>query len=114
NGSGATLRASTDANVADLDHRRDVSVGRNIALELSGNGSKRLHKILNRFAGEPAYRCERRRLAGRLAAAANFDRDRLDGRAEKPFRHGHVVVEVVLNVEARIGLVRIEDADLNH
>src|SRR3954470_9607696 len=114
NGGRATLRVSTDANVADLDQRHDVSVDRYIALELSGDGSKRLHKVLNRFAGEPADRGERRRFAGRLAAPSDFDRDHLDRRAEKPFRHGHVVVEVVLNVKTRTGLVRIEDADFNH
>ena len=43
-----------DAYVADLDHRLDVGVSGNIALELTGNRRERAHEIVHRVTCESA------------------------------------------------------------
>ena len=57
---------------ADLDHRNNVGVLRNIPLKLIGNGQKGSSKCLDRIAGEPGNRGERRGMARHCSTDADL------------------------------------------
>lgn len=80
--SGVRAGLLVEPDLADLDHRGDVGVVGDVALENIRVGQKSVGECLNRLAGKGADGREGRQLVGRSTKHSDFNRNSLDRGAE--------------------------------